>query len=322
MEQLLSRSNQPHFSNGHKFALTELIKKKAALVIAHPGHELCVHGWLTLAKPVVFILTDGSGRNGQPRLLSTIRNLSEAGARPGAWFGQHTDRVIYQALLHHDVNFFRELAVELADALEAADVDYVIGDSMEGYNPTHDVCRMLINAAVTLVNQRGRQVKNFDFPIIGANLRPGTLTLELDQAAFQRKTVAMRACPELADEVSVALDGTILQKLNGLGDFGREILGLIESRGGADFFRQEHFMPVDANLNGAPSAKAKSSSIASNNSEKLYYERYAELLVSAGHYQQVIRYVDHVAPIGKALRDDTQSHAEAVGSARQAMCSG
>src|SRR5437868_1619892 len=29
---------------------------RAALVIAHPGHELLVHGWLELARPVIFIL--------------------------------------------------------------------------------------------------------------------------------------------------------------------------------------------------------------------------------------------------------------------------
>src|SRR5207253_5484219 len=32
---------------------------RAALVIAHPGHELRVYHWLRLARPSVFILTDG-----------------------------------------------------------------------------------------------------------------------------------------------------------------------------------------------------------------------------------------------------------------------
>ena len=33
-----------------------------ALVIGHPGHELLVHGWLEVARPIVFVFTDGSGR--------------------------------------------------------------------------------------------------------------------------------------------------------------------------------------------------------------------------------------------------------------------
>jgi hypothetical protein len=306
MEQFLSTSTSLPFAAPDRFETTGLMNLKAALVIAHPGHELCVHGWLSLAKPVVFVLTDGSGRSGEPRLHSTQRTLSETGARSGAWFGKHTDHVVYQALLHHDLDFFRELAVQLADALEMADVDYVVGDSLEGYNPTHDVCRVLINAAVRLVNQRasGRQVRNFDFPLIGPNLRRGAITLGLNETAFERKASAMRACPELADEVSVGLDGAVLKKLDGLGELGKEIKLLIESRGGAEFFRHESFriVPTDTSRAAALDVLEHSDSIVSSRSSKPFYERYAEMLVSAGHYQQVIRYVDHVAPVAEALR--------------------
>ena len=38
---------------------------KDFLFVAHPGHELCVHGWLEIARPKVFVLTDGSGRSGR-----------------------------------------------------------------------------------------------------------------------------------------------------------------------------------------------------------------------------------------------------------------
>jgi hypothetical protein len=48
---------------------------ESALIIAHPGHEIRVHGWLERAKPVVYVLTDGSGRSGQSRLASTARLL-------------------------------------------------------------------------------------------------------------------------------------------------------------------------------------------------------------------------------------------------------
>jgi hypothetical protein len=32
----------------------------AHLLIAHPGHELLLHGWICRTKPAVQILTDGS----------------------------------------------------------------------------------------------------------------------------------------------------------------------------------------------------------------------------------------------------------------------
>src|SRR6266699_30347 len=51
--------------------------RRAALVIAHPGHELRVHAWVELAQPLAFVLTDGSGHTGQSRLASTSRLVDE-----------------------------------------------------------------------------------------------------------------------------------------------------------------------------------------------------------------------------------------------------
>ena len=298
MEQFLTPPQPTSLGVGERPTITELLKRNAALVIAHPGHELCVYGWLTLAKPTLFVLTDGSGRTGMSRLSSTARIMAEVGARKSTWFGRHTDQVVYEALLGHDTGFFCDLAEQLADALQTTGVEYVVGDSIEGYNPTHDVCRMLINTAVTLVNQRGeKQIQNFDFPIIGRSLPGESVTLKLDGPGFHRKMEVMRSYPELADEVSVGLDGAILKKLNHLGDFGREIKGLIQSRGGADFFREESFRPVsiDESTGLMPNLQIETA--------KPYYERYAEILVAAGHYQQVIRYVDHLYPVAEALHD-------------------
>jgi hypothetical protein len=54
---------------------------RAALVTAHPGHELCLYGWLKRARPCVFIFTDGSGSTGEPRLELTTKLLARTGAR-------------------------------------------------------------------------------------------------------------------------------------------------------------------------------------------------------------------------------------------------
>jgi len=69
-----------------------------ALVIAHPGHELRVHGWLEKARPLVFVLTDGSGRSGLPRLNSTRKVLLDAGAKTGPIFGRFTDAETYASI--------------------------------------------------------------------------------------------------------------------------------------------------------------------------------------------------------------------------------
>src|SRR5437879_291791 len=49
-----------------------------ALVICHPGHELKLFGWMTRARPVVHVLTDGSGSSKRSRLKSTERVLESA----------------------------------------------------------------------------------------------------------------------------------------------------------------------------------------------------------------------------------------------------
>ena len=43
-------------------------EQSAALVIAHPGHELRIHHWLERARPVTFVLTDGSGHTDHSRI--------------------------------------------------------------------------------------------------------------------------------------------------------------------------------------------------------------------------------------------------------------
>src|SRR5690348_480507 len=68
-----------------------LRNRRAALVVAHPGHELRVHGWMELAHPIVSVLTDGSGHTGQSRLSSTTSLLAQSGARPGSMYGRFRD---------------------------------------------------------------------------------------------------------------------------------------------------------------------------------------------------------------------------------------
>lgn len=76
------------------------------LVIAHPGHELLVHGWMTRTRPTVLVLADGSGGQGEARTEATRRTVVEAGATPGAIFGLAPDRRFHEAILARDARFF------------------------------------------------------------------------------------------------------------------------------------------------------------------------------------------------------------------------
>jgi hypothetical protein len=248
--------------------------RSAVVVIGHPGHELRVHGWMEIAHPVVCVLTDGSGSSGQGRLESTTRVLERTGSRQGPIYGRVSDRDIYTAILNHDLDLFLRLADELRDALVALEATCVVGDSVEGYNPSHDVCRLVINAAVRMANRSlSAPIANYDFVLVGApdevsGARRGEIVpLSLDDEALARKLESAKGYPELAGEVAAAI-----------------------ARFGTTPFQREFLRPVD--LEDRLGWKAE---------EVPFYERYGEKRVAEGVYDRVLRFREHVVPVAEAL---------------------
>lgn len=133
------------------------------LVVAHPGHELMVLGWVAENLPSVSILTDGSGRTGSSRLASSARVLKDSGATAGPLWGVMTDAAFYQAILAGKADVFTGLARTLAEYLLTVRPPYVAGDAREGMNPIHDICRMIIDAAVRQVRRCGAILENYSF---------------------------------------------------------------------------------------------------------------------------------------------------------------
>ena len=238
-----------------------------ALVIAHPGHELRVHHWVERVRPVVCVLTDGSGSNRHSRLESTERVLDRAGAEPGPIFGRLSDRAIYRALTDGDTGRFVDLAREIEALIVERGIRVVAGDALEGYNPAHDVCRMIIDAVCRRV--AGRAVENLEFSLFG---HPGEgppprsgseRRLRLDDAALGRKFEAAEGYVELQDEVAASLEA-----------FGRES------------FRAEVLLPA---------TRSEPTEVPP------FYESFGELRVRSGAYAEVLRYQEHVVPVQRAL---------------------
>lgn len=247
--------------------------ERAILVIAHPGHELRVHGWLEMKLPEVWVLTDGSGRTGRSRIGSTTRVLEGTGGVPGPIYGHMTDVDLYKSVLNFEHGRFIAILDQLATALIRNNSECVAGDAQEGYNPAHDLCRLIINAAAKLVwRKTDREILNYDFTLVGSpetcpdELRDRALSLTLDEAAFARKISAARNYSELQSEVDAALNGSQ-----------------------ANSFRLEYLRPVDA---GGANAFEQ---------QKPFYEEYGEQQVRAGHYQDVLRYREHMLPLAAAL---------------------
>jgi hypothetical protein len=245
--------------------------RNVAIVVAHPGHELVIHHYMEVHRPLYFCLTDGSGGNAQSRLASTDRLIDQVGARRGAIYGRLSDKEVYRLLLEGHADVFVDLRNELAASLIDADIQCVAGDAMEGFNPGHDVCRVLIDSAVALVLARtGRAIENYEFAV---HNNPATdpegalIRLDLDDSAFDRKIAAAMAYREITADVQDALER-----------FGREAFAVECLRLSSTRAMLERFETTP------PS-----------------YESIGESRVRAGRYREVVRYREHVAPVFRAL---------------------
>jgi len=219
------------------------------------------------------VLTDGSGHTGVSRLPSTAALLQESGATPGSLFGRLTDAQLYRELLDHNTTLACDIADEIAAAVVRSNIRIVVADDAEGYNPTHDVCRLIVDAAVSIAQVRCRSpIVNLAFALMERPdriARPGEATSSqflLDDEALQRKLEAAARYPEMASEVAAAREAW-----------------------GDAAFRVETFRHVEEDTAWAPG------------DEPPFYERHGEGRVATGLYADVIRYDRHIRPIAVAL---------------------
>ncbi|HJV23306.1 MAG TPA: hypothetical protein VJ570_11445 [Holophagaceae bacterium] len=171
-------------------------------MVAHPGHELRLHGWLEQTRPRVAVLTDGSGGGGVSRLEASRALLAEAGAEATEVFGVAPDRAFYGAILAGDVGFVGGLVARLLALIAAERPTVLVSDAAEGYNPTHDLCHALTALAARLTG-----LPHLDFPLEGPPEAPGAaLRLALDAGAHARKLARARGYTALAKDLQEALD--------------------------------------------------------------------------------------------------------------------
>jgi hypothetical protein len=233
-----------------------------------------VYHWIEQHTPIYCCLTDGSGGRATARVASTTRLLERVGATPGPVYARYPDRTIYRLLIEKRVDVFVALAREIAEALIAGEVDCVAGDAVEGFNPVHDLCRILIDAAVKIAHRRtGRTIANYEFGLDSspanalAAPRPGTVIMHLDDQALDRKLAAAFAYPEMRAEVETAV-----------ARFGRQA------------FAVEVLQPAGTHIMAEKFER-----------EVPGYEQSGHIRVSQGVYSEIIRYQDHVQPVLRAM---------------------
>jgi hypothetical protein len=155
--------------------------------------------------------------------------------------------------------------------MEASEVSMVAGDAFEGFNPVHDLCRLIVDLAVVVAQaSSGRPIASYEFPLEAApgwRHDPAALRWRLDGAQLERKLEAAAGYPELAGEVERAL-----------------------AAHGRTAFAEEWLYPVE------PLA-----TLARGRSGRPRYEVFGEQRVAAGHYTQVLRHDEHFAPLAQRL---------------------
>ncbi len=181
-------------------------KPEHILILAHPGHELRIHHWLELAKPRVYLLTDGSGGRQAARSSYSRDVVEAAGATPGAVFGDVPDAVWYKALLAGDSRFFVDMLTNIDRDLPGAKDIQIVSDAVDGYNPMHDLACAFGSALNRLqgkTNPPRKQLCSAAVPSVAGTIE---MEIKLGEAARDRKMAAVKAYTPLADEARQILE--------------------------------------------------------------------------------------------------------------------
>ena len=244
-------------------------KPRAALIVAHPGHELLLHHWLERVQPIVCSLTDGSGGQAHDRSDRSRMIIQRAGARVGPVFGERSDRDWYRAILAGDSQLFHSTAARIADMCRLEGITHIVADPVELFNPMHDLCSSIAQyVAATL--RPGGEPELLTYPIERPDLmqQHPVSELALDSEALHRKVDAVAHYFELSSEV--------------------------ERRRGTENLSVERLYAADIDYLW-PRVPA----------EEPYYERVGRDRIRRGTYGELITYTDHVRPLAVQLNPST-----------------
>lgn len=235
--------------------------ERPLLVLAHPGHEVGLYGFLGRYRPPVMAWTDGSGRRRWPRAESSRSVVQSAGAETVEPFGLVPDSILYRAMVEHDAEPFVEWFEIVEKRMRESQITDVITEAAEGFNPIADALRWIVSAAAETLGP----VKVWEWPVVGAPVSVvpmGGEAFDLTEFEFHRKMNAAHGCIDIAPEVAEAVQ-----------------------RHGLSRFRREVLTPA---LRWCSPAEAVTPP---------GYERRGEQLAATGQVKEAIRYAEHLRPV-------------------------
>lgn len=239
--------------------------RRSLLLVAHPGHELLVREWVVRTRPVVCVITDGSGFDARARIGRTRAWLESMAVPAGRIFGRYTDKEAYAAILSGETGWLDALVNDLTDEIVAGDISVIVADVAEGFNPVHDLCQMIAGAATALAALGGVRAAHYDYPIHAGprsfdQSGEALVHLDLDAEALAAKMNDGMNYAEIITDIQMMI------RQFGEESFRRETLHLVKDWTQWPWSR----------------------------GERTLYERAGEERVAMGRYAQVVRQAEHM----------------------------
>lgn len=243
-----------------------------ALVMAHPGHELKLHGWLRTVRPSVHTLTTGSRHLHQTERLRASDRLCESlSLAKGAFFGEVFDADFYNVILRKQTEIVHEWTDRLRDHFNRRSCSIVVCDAWQGFSIAHDLIHVMTRiAAAEAAVKSGRDIDVFEFAPVPESL-PGLFRLDKAPDEFQlskelehEKILAAQSMPDL-----------------------HELQEYLDAVGQAELMREKFYRPRPLEDLLEPERPP-------------LYEQYGAERVQDGHYERAILWRD-VRPIVSSL---------------------
>jgi len=246
------------------------------VVTGHPNHELAIFGFVQRLRPRLLFLTDGGGAE---RVEESRRALASLGLLHQAPFLDWTEESLYRALLDGDSGVFAELVAEVRSEIEATAPQQIFCESIELYNPLHDITLPIVRAAT-----RGLPgIEIFEFPLIAQEPADGE-RYRVQRLPARRTTEALH--------LTAGEHGAKLSAREDLYLCLRRQLGAVLEELGPEHTAVEFFAPACEEL---PEP---------GRYHVLRYEWRARLLQDRGEIDRMITYRDHFLPMLAALAQE------------------
>ena len=249
------------------------------MVFSHPNHEVSVLGTIGRKSPHVVFLTDGGG---EERVRETQEGLSSYLPFENLHFLGHSEPSLYDALVNHDCEFFRNLAREVRDVVDLIQPSEIYCDAIEFYNPVHDMALPIVRAAL-----EGREdIAVLEVPLIYQEKS------EPDSYALQKVPPSLAHLSASVMLTGIELDRKMAVLRSGyqalIRQLGERILDAIDARP-----QRENFLRARGSLPGpAPD-------------QVLRYDMRGRALKAQGEVQEAISYHKHYAAMFVGLCPET-----------------